>query len=406
VDELDRLRLELNGKLHSSERTDAASRLTSAEKILDGAESSFQKVLRAVAQSLPVARCDALREELKLQYPTFDSCASQAGSESRILSAKLPGMEALVSLLRQGLADQHPELRAEPDFDPQTDWNASYEKLLQRIRVQDMPARQQQALDEEHRWQDLFRTTVAARLSKAIHDVRKTIDDLNLQLKKPIGDSLYHIRVEENQAKEFQEYRRVLDVCSITQDGDSIFATLGSEAREAVDHVFKALVDEPDGKLAQSFLDYRSYFRYDMEVRDPKREELPAKSLNRHADKFSGGEKQTPFYISILACYLRAYKRHLPQRYTEPSLGLVPIDEAFSKMSGERITDAIRALRDVDLQGILSMSSGNWPYAIGECDQVLAVHQRESFVNGRKSIRNIGALLNRAEALERSKEWA
>lgn len=406
VDELDRLRLELNGKLHSSERTDAASRLTSAEKILDGAESSFQKVLRAVAQSLPVARCDALREELKLQYPTFDSCASQAGSESRILSAKLPGMEALVSLLRQGLADQHPELRAEPDFDPKTDWNASYEKLLQRIRVQDMPTRQQQALDEEHRWQDLFRTTVAARLSKAIHDVRKTIDDLNLQLKKPIGDSLYHIRVEENQAKEFQEYRRVLEVCSITQDGDSIFATLGSEAREAVDHVFKALVDEPDGKLAQSFLDYRSYFRYDMEVRDPKREELPAKSLNRHADKFSGGEKQTPFYISILACYLRAYKRHLPQRYTEPSLGLVPIDEAFSKMSGERITDAIRALRDVDLQGILSMSSGNWPYAIGECDQVLAVHQRESFVNGRKSIRNIGALLNRAEALERSKEWA
>jgi hypothetical protein len=140
-------------------------------------------------------------------------------------------------------------------------------------------------------------------------------------------------------------------------------------------------------------------------VGDPKRPELPPKSLNRHADKFSGGEKQTPFYISILACYLRAYKRHLPQRYTEPSIGLVPIDEAFSKMSGERITDAIRALRDTDLQGILSMSSGNWPYAIGECDQVLAVHQREIFSGGRKSIRNIAALLDRQQALERSEEW-
>jgi len=129
------------------------------------------------------------------------------------------------------------------------------------------------------------------------------------------------------------------------------------------------------------------------------------KSLNRHADKFSGGEKQTPFYICILACYLRAYKRHLPERYTAPSLGLVPIDEAFSKMSGERITDAIRALRDVDLQGILSMSSGNWPYAIGECDQVLAIHQRDEFVNKRKVIRNIGALLTREQALERTREW-
>ena len=197
----------------------------------------------------------------------------------------------------------------------------------------------------------------------------------------------------------------MLDCCVVTQEGESIFSSLEGEAKESVLHVFQALVDEPDGKLAQAFLDYRSYFKYDMLVSDPKRPELGAKSLNRHADKFSGGEKQTPFYISILACYLRAYKRHLPQRYTEPSIGLVPIDEAFSKMSGERITDAIRALRDVELQGILSMSSGNWPYAISECDQVLAIHQKETFVDHKKSIRNIGALLSRAEALERSKAW-
>jgi uncharacterized protein YPO0396 len=301
--------------------------------------------------------------------------------------------------------DQHPDLRVEPDFDPATEWNDSYRKLLDRIRVEDMPARQQQARDEEQRWQELFRTTVAARLSQALGRVRDTIRDLNYQLKKPIGDSRYHIRVDDNPSREFQDYRRVLEACAITRDGDSLFAALDHDARDGVERVFKALVDEPEGKLAREFLDYRSYFRYDMEVSDPKRPELPAKSLNRHADKFSGGEKQTPFYISILACYLRAYKRHLPQRYTEPSLGLVPIDEAFSKMSGERITDAIRSLRDVDLQGILSMSSGNWPYAIGECDQILAVHQRESFVEGRKSIRNLAALLTREQALERSKDW-
>lgn len=81
-----------------------------------------------------------------------------------------------------------------------------------------MPLRKQQALEEERRWQDLFRTTVAARLSSAIQDVRRVIGDLNLQLKKPIGDSQYHIRVDDNPAKEFQEYRRVLEVCSITQD--------------------------------------------------------------------------------------------------------------------------------------------------------------------------------------------
>lgn len=402
---LDQRRLELHGKLQSKERIDTSQRLDEARQRAGRMESSYHQTVANVASLLDVARCDTLRADFTAQFPTHDSRAKQAGQQHRELESRLPDIEGRLLLLRQGLVDQHPDLRVEPDFDPQTAWNSSYGKLLDRIRVEDMPVRQQQACEEEQRWQNLFRTTVAARLSIAIRDVRKTIGDLNLQLKKPIGDSQYHIRVDDNPSREFQEYRRVLEACAITQDDESIFASLATDAREGVERVFKALVEEPKGKLAQAFLDYRSYFRYDMEVSDPKRPELPPKSLNRHANKFSGGEKQTPFYISILACYLRAYKRHLPQRYTEPSIGLVPIDEAFSKMSGERITDAIRALRDTDLQGILSMSSGNWPYAIGECDQVLAVHQRESFIEGKKAIRNIGALLNRQEALMRSEEW-
>jgi hypothetical protein len=402
---LDQRRLELHGKLQSKERMETSQRLEGARQKVDRAEKNFHDTLGLVAASLDAGRCGELRADFTARFPVLEVRAAQAGQRHRELESRLPDIESRLLLLRQGLVDQHPDLRAEPDFDPQTPWNPSYRKLLERIRVEDMPARQQQARDEEQRWQHLFRTTVAARLSHSLGKVRDTIRDLNFQLKKPIGDSQYHIRVDDSPVLEFQEYRRVLETCALTQDGDSIFASMEADAREGVERVFQALVEEPNGKLAQAFLDYRSYFRYDMEVRDPKRPELPPKSLNRHAEKFSGGEKQTPFYISILACYLRAYKRHLPQRYTEPSIGLVPIDEAFSKMSGERITDAIRALRDTDLQGILSMSSGNWPYAIGECDQVLAVHQREVFSDGKKSIRNIAALLDRKEALARSEEW-
>ncbi len=402
---LEQRRMELHGKLQSRERLETSQRLDTAKQRAERAESAYRDTAIKVGGTLDVARCDSLRADFEGRFPTDEARSAQAGQRHRELESRLPDIADRLLLLRRGLVDRHADLRTEPDFDPQTEWNPSYRKLLDRIKIEDMPRRQSQARDEEKRWQDLFRTTVAARLSHSLSKVRDTIRDLNFQLKKPIGDSQYHIRVDDNPAREFQEYRRVLEACTITRDGASIFASLAADAREGVERVFKALVEEPDGKLAQAFLDYRSYFRYDMEVGDPKRPELPPKSLNRHADKFSGGEKQTPFYISILACYLRAYKRHLPQRYTEPSIGLVPIDEAFSKMSGERITDAIRALRDTDLQGILSMSSGNWPYAIGECDQVLAVHQREIFSGGRKSIRNIAALLDRQQALERSEEW-
>ncbi len=397
--------LDLMPQLRTRELTSLQNQLDDAKRDADRAEETYQDVLAEIGPKLLIARCDTFREHYTSTYPSDEIRASEIRQQSRVLLAQVPAKLDHLKLIRQGLVDQHADLRTEPDFDPETAWNASYGKLLDRIRVEDMPARQQQAREEEQRWQDLFRTTVASRLSNAIRDVRNTVNSINLPLKKPIGDSQYHIQVEENPAKEFAEYRRVLDACAVTQEGDSIFASLESDARAGVERVFKALVDEPEGKLAQAFLDYRSYFRYDMWVSDPKRPELPAKSLNRHADKFSGGEKQTPFYISILACYLRAYRRHIALRYSGPSIGLVPIDEAFSKMSGERITDAIRALRDVELQGILSMSSGNWPYAISECDQVLAIHQKEQSVEGRKTIRNIGALLSRTEALERSKAW-
>lgn len=397
--------IELAGKIQTPRLADLQRQLTDARQDVNRAEAYYQNISIETGSALNIVRCEEFRSYYRETFPTDESRARAVKEKFAILKEHIPDKLKQLELIRQGLVDQHADLKAEPDFDPKTDWNASYKKLLDRIKVDDMPARQAQALEEEQRWQNLFRTTVASRLSHAIGDVRTTIAKINQPLKKPIGDSQYHIHVEDNPSKEFQEYRRVLEACSLTNDGESIFASLAADAREGVERVFKALVDEPEGKLAQAFLDYRSYFRYDMLVSDPKRPELPPKSLNRHSDKFSGGEKQTPFYISILACYLRAYHRHLALRYSAPSIGLVPIDEAFSKMSGERITDAIRALRDVELQGILSMSSGNWPYAIGECDQVLAIHQREEFADGRKSIRNIGALLSRQEALERSKEW-
>jgi hypothetical protein len=42
----------------------------------------------------------------------------------------------------------------------------------------------------------------------------------------------------------------------------------------------------------------------------------------------SGGENQSPYFVAILASYLRAYKRH-ERRWNDPSLALVPIDEAL-----------------------------------------------------------------------------
>jgi uncharacterized protein YPO0396 len=112
-------------------------------------------------------------------------------------------------------------------------------------------------------------------------------------------------------------------------------------------------------------------------------------SVDRQSSKFSGGENQSPYFVAILASYLRAYRRYTTTRRQEPSLGLVPFDEAFSKLSGERIVNCIAALKTFDLQGILSMSTGNIPYALEHCDWLIAVSKEERRNGKRLEIRNI-----------------
>ena len=111
-------------------------------------------------------------------------------------------------------------------------------------------------------------------------------------------------------------------------------------------------------------------------------------SVDKQSGKMSGGENQSPYFVVILASYLRAYKRH-ESRWRDPSLALVPIDEAFSKMDTGRIKDCIEAIKDLDLQGVFSMSTGNVPGAFSLCEQLIIVSRNEDKRNGRPHVRNV-----------------
>jgi uncharacterized protein YPO0396 len=143
-------------------------------------------------------------------------------------------------------------------------------------------------------------------------------------------------------------------------------------------------------------LDYRHYYDYDMEVDDlgADGEVKGTSRVDRQSGKFSGGENQSPYFIAILASYLRAYKRH-DTRSRQPSLALVPIDEAFSKLSGERIKDCIEAMKSLDLQGVFSMSTGNIPYAFEHCDSLVVVAKEEKGIGKRTQIRNVPVSLHK-----------
>ncbi len=340
-------------------------------------------------------RRENLYKTLTLEFPALDIAVSQANRlERKCTEISITSRSELVET-RKELARAFP---AYNEFSPEDENNGPWEERYNRIEGSDIPAYQNKAEREERNWQEIFRKQVLVKLRSALMQVDMTLKMLNKELKKPIGNHLYQIRKKRN--PDYATYQQLVDHSALADEDSLFFDTVDTEAKNEVERIFTALVEDPNNSEALSFLDYRNYYDYDMsvlDVRDPNGSET---SVDKQSGKFSGGENQSPYFIAILACYLRAYHRY-QRSSNNPSIGLVPIDEAFSKLSGERIRDCIQALKDLELQGTFSMSSGNIPYAIDLCDQTMVVSKRETKKNRQTHIRNIAVSLTRKEAMEK-----
>ncbi|MFA6667758.1 MAG: SbcC/MukB-like Walker B domain-containing protein, partial [Bacilli bacterium] len=104
----------------------------------------------------------------------------------------------------------------------------------------------------------------------------------------------------------------------------------------------------------EKFTDYRSYLDFDLIVYniDTKEEQRLSKMLK----KKSGGETQTPFYISVLSSFAQLYHVH-DEGELSNTIRVIIFDEAFSKMDRSRIKEAVKLLRKFNLQVILSAPS-------------------------------------------------
>jgi hypothetical protein len=275
-----------------------------------------------------------------------------------------------------------------------------YEKVLAKIEDANIPAYERKSAAEKKRWGSLFRTQVLSRMQQAIKNVENIISLLNQQLKRPIGHDRYKIDRKPN--PEFRFYRELIDLNALHHEDELFYASIGEDLKSALDGFLTTLVKNANSPEAARLLDYRQYFDYDLLVSDIRDPEGKPVSVDKQSKKMSGGENQSPYFVAILASYLHAYNRH-ETRWKEPSLALVPIDEAFSKLSGERIQDCLRAMAELDLQGMFSMSSGNIPYAFSQCDELIVITRKEERKGSRIGIRNVTNVIFRDTP--QGREW-
>ena len=76
------------------------------------------------------------------------------------------------------------------------------------------------------------------------------------------------------------------------------------------------------------------------------------------AGRDSGGEGQNPLYVALLASFAQIYRINLsPKIHRNPTLRLVVLDEAFSKMDAEKVASCIALIRGLGFQAIISATN-------------------------------------------------
>ena len=215
----------------------------------------------------------------------------------------------------------------------------------------------------KERCRERFRRDILYRMKDDIQNARRQFRELSRIMQAlRYGEEMYQFQVRESQDPDNGRlYSLIMSEQNdqMTQE-DSLFnmAAMSDQAYEAqidefVERILSAAKDvaeaRQNGKRADKqmvqLVDYRQYLDYDIIITNTKTgESVP---LSKVSQDSSGGENQAPFYIAICASLLQIYQK------CENGIRLVLLDEAFSKMTSDRIKPMMKMFRQMDLQVLL-----------------------------------------------------
>ena len=144
-------------------------------------------------------------------------------------------------------------------------------------------------------------------------------------------------------------YDMIMDDFNVVQ-GESIFSGLFHENhKEVIDELFSKLaLDQDNGiKALDEFTDYRTYMDYDIKI---THEDGSYSLYSKVCEEKSGGETQTPFYVTVAASFVQLYNNNIGGE----AIGLVMFDEAFNNMDDERIGAVLEFMNRLPLQIVIA----------------------------------------------------
>ena len=239
-------------------------------------------------------------------------------------------------------------------------YRAQHESLV-RIDLERYAARLEQA---QRDCKDRFRKDILFRMKDDIFNARRQFRELNKVMEQlTYGEEVYRFELEPSRDPQLAAFYQVIVDKGNQQmtDGDSLdnlAATADPVYERQVDELMEKImadVDEntrarqegrrPENVTLSDYVDYRTYLDYDIKVTNTVSGQQAY--LSRVSRDSSGGENQAPFYVAICASLLQIYQK------SENSIRLVLLDEAFSKMTSDRIRPMMELFRRLQLQVLL-----------------------------------------------------
>ena len=300
-----------------------------------------------------------VRDRFRAEFPKWTEClnevvrqATNARGQADLARERRHQERVALATARDAQGSlKHPEYQHE--FPADEERNDAWSDRLRVLDTVELEKSRQLAADRKRDWERRLEENVLNELNRRITEAKQTIQLLDRYLSAPIGKFRYRISQKRDTAG-FAAIWRLLDTGLEITD-PLAGAMVEGEIQRAKDELMRA-VDAPEqgDERARKMLDYRNYHHYDLEMVPADKLDAPPISLGRSGRNLSGGENQAPFFISMLAAFRRVYDRGDRTSSRSQQLGLVVMDEAFSKLSGDGIDDCLALAKTFQLQLVMA----------------------------------------------------
>lgn len=224
-----------------------------------------------------------------------------------------------------------------------------------------------------------FREQFLAKLQENMKQAQSEFKELNKAL-KDIAFSNEKYEFLFMPSKKYRNYyEMIMDDFNMVQ-GESIFSGIFHEThKEVIDELFDRLAihNENQSKTLDEFTDYRTYMDYDIKI---LHSDNSYSYYSKVCEEKSGGETQTPFYVTVAASFVQLYSNNIGGE----AVGLVMFDEAFNNMDDERIGGVLEFLQRLPLQIVIAAPPDKIQYIGPSLSETLLVmtDEKVSYVEG------------------------